>query len=158
MKYNELVVPKLTKSRRAGRGISAGRGKTAGRGTKGQGARKSGGVRPGFEGGQMPLYMRLPKLRGFTSHAKPIETIQTGQLQALNRSLVDNFILFKAGLISSPHSKVKLIVKGDVTSKLEVKLQSASISAVEMLKKAGGSITIVAQIPQEPKVKKDTQS
>lgn len=158
MKYNELVAPKQTKSRRAGRGISAGRGKTAGRGTKGQGSRKSGGVRPGFEGGQMPLYMRLPKLRGFTSHAKLVETVQTGQLQDLKKSVIDNFVIFEAGLISSPHSKVKLIVKGDVTGKLDVKLQSASSSAVEMLKKAGGSFTIVGQIPQQPKSKKDTKS
>jgi large subunit ribosomal protein L15 len=67
MKYNELILDRNKSKRRVGRGISAGQGKTAGRGTKGQGARKSGGVRPGFEGGQMPLYMRVPKLRGFKS-------------------------------------------------------------------------------------------
>lgn len=157
MKYNELVVPKQTKARRSGRGIAAGRGKTAGRGTKGQGARKSGGVRPGFEGGQMPLYMRLPKLRGFTSHAKPIETVQTGQLQDLKKSIVDNFAIFEAGLITSPNSKVKLIVKGEITSKLEVKLQSASNSAIEMLNSAGGSFTATDQIPQKPKSKKEAK-
>jgi large subunit ribosomal protein L15 len=66
MKYNELVAPRQKKGRQVGRGISAGRGKTAGRGTKGQGARKS-PTKFGFEGGQMPLHMRLPKLRGFKS-------------------------------------------------------------------------------------------
>ena len=70
MKYNELVLKSHKNPVRAGRGIAGGRGKTAGRGTKGQGSRKSGCVRPGFEGGQMPLYMRIPKLRGFTSHRR----------------------------------------------------------------------------------------
>lgn len=139
MKYNQLKSERQTKSSRPGRGISAGRGKTAGRGTKGQGARKSGGVRPGFEGGQMPLYMRLPKLRGFKSHRRPMEVIYTGQIEKLKKSLVDNITLFEAGLIRSPYATVKVVLNGELTSKKDVRLQSASKSAEEAIKKASGS-------------------
>lgn len=155
MKYNDLVAPKQTRGLRAGRGIAAGRGKTAGRGTKGQGARKSGGVRPGFEGGQMPLYMRLPKLRGFTSHAKQVETIYTGQLADMKKSTIDNNSVFEAGLISSPHVVVKLIVKGEVSGKFDVQLQSASASSIEMVKKAGGSFKKVGQVARKAHASKD---
>src|SRR3954469_11857571 len=98
MKYNELQIERQKKSKRVGRGISAGRGKTAGRGTKGQGSRKSGGVRPGFEGGQMPLYMRLPHLRGFKSHRPLIQTVYTGELDSIRKASIDNQTLFEAGL------------------------------------------------------------
>jgi large subunit ribosomal protein L15 len=80
VKYNELTLQRQRHTTRSGRGISAGRGKTAGRGTKGQGSRKS-PVKAGFEGGQMPLYMRLPKLRGFKSHRRIAEQVYTGQLE-----------------------------------------------------------------------------
>ncbi|MEK9195928.1 MAG: 50S ribosomal protein L15, partial [Patescibacteria group bacterium] len=90
MKFSDLTLTKKKSAIRAGRGISAGRGKTAGRGTKGQGARKSGGVRPGFEGGQMPLYKRIPKLRGFTSHRPKAHNIKTSVLDELKLKKVDN--------------------------------------------------------------------
>lgn len=146
MKYNELVIKSHKNPIRAGRGIAGGRGKTAGRGTKGQGARKSGGVRPGFEGGQMPLYMRLPKLRGFKSHRPVVETVYTGQLEAIKKAVIDTNVLAEAGLISSPHVKVKLLTNGDLTSKKDVKLQAASVSAQAVLTKAGGSFTQTDQL------------
>lgn len=152
MKYNELKHKKQTKPRRAGRGISAGRGKTAGRGTKGQGARKSGGVRPGFEGGQMPLYMRLPHLRGFKSHRPSTELVYTGQLDEIRGSTVDNQALFEAGILSSPHTTAKLVINGEITSKKDVKLQAASAKAVAALQKAGGSFTKVNQVPRPKKI------
>jgi large subunit ribosomal protein L15 len=151
MKYNELILQRNRKTNRVGRGISAGQGKTAGRGTKGQGARKSGGVRPGFEGGQMPLYMRIPKLRGFKSHRAAVETIYTGQLDSLKKATVDTNALFEAGLISNPHVSVKLIVKGQVTSKKDVKLPAASASAIEQVQKTGGSFTQVERLPRPAK-------
>lgn len=153
MKYNELQVKNQKAPKRVGRGIAAGQGKTAGRGTKGQGARKSGGVRPGFEGGQNPLYFRFPKLRGFTSHRPKIENVYTGQLEQLS-GLVDNEVLAKAGLISSPYTRVKLIVRGDLGKKLTVKLQGASAPAIKMVEKASGSFTAVARIGQ-PASKKE---
>lgn len=140
MKYNELVLSRQKKPTRVGRGISAGRGKTAGRGTKGQGARKS-PTRYGFEGGQMPLYMRLPKLRGFKSHRSIVETVYTGQLERVKKASIDNKTLHEAGLVSTPHAAVKLLLKGEITSKKEIKLQAASKNAVEAVKKAGGSFT-----------------
>lgn len=153
MKYNELNITSKRAGLRVGRGIAAGRGKTAGRGTKGQGARKSGGVRPGFEGGQMPLYMRIPKLRGFTSHRTPAANIYTGQLDALGKATVDTKVLADAGLISSPYVCVKLINKGEVSKKVVVKLQAASASAVSALEKAGGTFEKVDQL-KRPKTKK----
>lgn len=141
MKYNELKLNKQTKVTRPGRGISAGRGKTAGRGTKGQGARKSGGVRPGFEGGQMPLYMRIPKLRGFKSHRPKTEIVYTGELERLQKTVVDTAVLFEAGLISSPHASVKLIFNGALESKKDVKLPALTKSAEAAIKKSGGSFT-----------------
>ena len=153
MHFNELNVKANRKTTRVGRGISAGKGKTAGRGTKGQGSRKSGGVRPGFEGGQMPLYMRIPKLRGFTSHRPKTTNIYTGDLQKLGKEVVDTTVLFEAGLIESPHVRVKLISKGELNKKMTVKLQFASESAVASLVKAGGSFEKVEQL-KRPKTKK----
>ena len=150
MKYNELILKKQTSSTQVGRGISAGRGKTAGRGTKGQGARKSGGVRPGFEGGQMPLYMRIPKLRGFKSKRPAIEQVYTGQLETMKKTVIDNQTLADAGIVSDAHVSVKLLVKGDLTSKKEVRLQAASAKAVEMIESGGGSFNKVARIGRTP--------
>lgn len=151
MKYNQLQVARQAKTYRAGRGIAAGRGKTAGRGTKGQGSRKSGGVRPGFEGGQMPLYMRLPKARGFKSHRPKVEVIYTGQLEQVKKTTIDSLALFEAGLISSPYVPLKLVLNGELTSKKEVKLQAASKAAQAAIKKAGGSFSPVERLGRTAK-------
>lgn len=153
MKYNELTMNKQKSAKRAGRGISAGRGKTAGRGTKGQGARKSGGVRPGFEGGQMPLYMRLPKNRGFKSKRLPAENVYTGELNNVRATKVDNFGLFEAGLISSPFIRVKIILKGELNAKKDITCQSISATARDSLEKAGGSFTKIDMISRPKKAK-----
>lgn len=138
MKYNELNLAAHKRLNRVGRGISAGQGKTAGRGTKGQGSRTGSGRRPGFEGGQNPLMQRQPKLRGFTAFwEKPI-TLTTDKANAL-KGVVDNFTLYNAGITDSPYVSVRLVVRGDITNKLQVKLQAASQKAVEMIIKAGGS-------------------
>ncbi len=150
MKYNELSVSSHKSKRRVGRGIAAGQGKTAGRGTKGQSSRSGGRVRPGFEGGQNPLMQRLPKLPGFRSIRPKAENVYTGQLNQFSGT-VDNFKLADAGLITSPYVKVKLILKGDVTKKVAVKLQAASASAIAAVKKAGGSFDVVEQVKRQPK-------
>lgn len=146
MKFNELNLTKNKHAKRVGRGIAAGRGKTAGRGTKGQGARKSGGVRPGFEGGQMPLYMRIPKLRGFKSHRPKAAVIKVGQLEELKKSKVDSQVLAEAGLIEHAYLKVKLVNGGDLSRKVEVNLPAASASAIAMVQKAGGSFKVTPQL------------
>ncbi len=137
MKYNQLELSANKAKTRVGRGIAAGKGKTAGRGTKGQNARKSGGVRPGFEGGQNPLMQRLPKLRGFRSLAVPTENVYTGQLNNMSGT-VDAFSLFEAGIITNPYNRVKVIVKGELTKKVTVQAQGASAEAIAMITKAGG--------------------
>lgn len=147
MKYNELILTKQSKPLRSGRGISAGRGKTAGRGTKGQGARKS-PVRRGFEGGQNPLYARLPKLRGFTSHKTAPAVVYTGQIDKLKPAVIDTKVLYEAGLISSPYVVVKLVRKGELTSKKSVKLQLASKTALDLVAKAGGEFSPVDRLPR----------
>ena len=151
MKYNDLQVTKKRNTTRVGRGIAAGKGKTAGRGTKGQNSRGS-GTRPGFEGGQNPLMQRLPKLSGFRSRRPTTENVYTGQLDAVGTN-VDNFSLADAGIVTSPYVRVKLIVKGNITKKVSVKLQAASASAVAAVQKAGGNFTITPQVKRQAKDK-----
>lgn len=144
MKFNQLQVDRNKSGKRVGRGISAGQGKTAGRGTKGQGARTGSSKRPGFEGGQNPLMQRLPKLPGFTSKAVRAEVVYTGQLDQFGGKVADAEAFAKAGLISSPYAKVKVVTKGEVTKKVTVKAQGISASALEAVQKAGGSFEKVA--------------
>lgn len=157
MKYNELNVSSNRAARRVGRGISAGQGKTAGRGTKGQGARTGKGRRPGFAGGQSKLMMILPKLPGFRSIRVKAENVYTGQLDQIT-GVVDNFSVADAGLTSSPYVRVKLVVKGEITSKHDVKLQLASVNAIAAVQKAGGSFTAVAQVARQKQEKADTET
>ena len=144
MKYNELNVEKNTRPSRKGRGISAGQGKTAGRGTKGQKARTGHSKMPaGFMGGQRAIMQAVPKLKGFKSiHAKA-EVVYTDRLNSLKGG-VDNFALYDAGLISTPYAKVKIITRGEITAKIDLSTQFASKTAVEAIKKAGGSFKKVA--------------
>jgi large subunit ribosomal protein L15 len=151
MKYHELEVTKRKTKKRVGRGISAGQGKTAGRGTKGQNSRAGGKRRPGFEGGQTPLMQRLPKLRGFRSIRPKAEVIYTGQLAGVKAKTIDNFSLFEAGLVSNPHTIVKIVVKGELKAKVDVCLQGASAGAKTMIEKSGGSYTKVEKIARQPK-------
>jgi large subunit ribosomal protein L15 len=158
MKYNDLQVKRQKKPTRVGRGISAGQGKTAGRGTKGQNSRTGGKRRPGFEGGQMPLSQRMPKLRGVAkgslsrSAKKPkAENIYTGQLNDFAGKTADNFTLHKAGLVSSPHAITKLIIKGKLTAKVDVKLQAASKSAKKAVVDAGGTFTAIPRVARPAK-------
>lgn len=139
MKYHELQTNKNKPAKRVGRGIAAGQGKTAGRGTKGQMARTGSTKRPGFEGGQNPLMQRLPKLHGFRSLKPKAEEIFTGQLDQFGGKTVDTFVLAEAGLVSNPFVSAKLLVKGEVTKKVTVKLQGASAAAITAVQKAGGS-------------------
>jgi large subunit ribosomal protein L15 len=151
MKFNDLNLSKNRAPKRVGRGISAGQGKTAGRGTKGQGARKSGGVRPGFEGGQTPLYLKLPKLRGFRSIRPKAELVYTGQLDTLTTKTIDTTSLAEAGIVSSPYVNVKLILKGEVTKAVTVHVQGASQGAEDALKKAGGTFKKVPRLARTSK-------
>jgi large subunit ribosomal protein L15 len=146
MKYNELNVQAKKSRKRVGRGISAGQGKTAGRGTKGQTSRTGKGKRPGFEGGQNPLMQRIPKLRGFTPFwSKPI-TVTTDELAKIGGD-IDNVTLYEAKLVESVEAKARVVLgKTELKSKLNVKLQGASQSAISAIQKAGGQFEKVDRI------------
>jgi large subunit ribosomal protein L15 len=146
MKLHELSPPSRSSkmSRRLGRGIGTGRGKTAGRGTKGYNSRSGGGVRPGYEGGQMPIQRRLPK-RGFTNiFRKKIAVINIRDLLTFKSgSLVDETALVKAGLIKGKKDGIKLLGQGEIGVALNVKLSHVSKSAREKIEAAGGSVEVV---------------
>ena len=146
MKLHELSPSaKSRKSdKRLGRGVGSGWGKTAGRGTKGYNSRSGGGVRPGYEGGQMPIQRRLPK-RGFTNiFRKKIAVINLRDLLAFeNGSLVDEAALVKAGLVKGQKDGIKLLGHGEIQVALNVKLNQVSKSAREKIEAAGGSVEVV---------------
>lgn len=135
--------------KRVGRGIGSGLGKTAGRGGKGQTARK-GGAKAGFEGGQMPIYRRLPK-RGFNKpNAEHYNEVNLGRLQAAIdagkidvKAPVTAAALVAAGVISRPRSGVRLLGKGEIKAKITVEVAHASKGAVAAIEKAGGSVTLL---------------
>ena len=151
MKYNDLTVEKNTRPSRKGRGISAGQGKTAGRGTKGQKSRTGHRKMPaGFMGGQRAIMQAVPKLKGFKSIHDKAEVVYTDRLNDLSGK-VDNYALAEASLISSPFVKVKVITRGELKSKVELETQFASKTAVEAIKKAGGSFKKVPILKQPKK-------
>ena len=131
-------------SKRVGRGIGSGTGKTSGKGHKGQNARSGGGVRPGFEGGQMPLYRRLPK-RGFTNiFAKKYVTVNVEVLDKFeNGTEVTAEVLKEAGIISKTLDGVKFLGRGEVTKSLTVKVAGFTASAKEKIEKAGGKAEVI---------------
>jgi len=150
MKYHELDVTANKSTKRVGRGISAGQGKTAGRGTKGQKSRTGHSrMRATFMGGQRAIMQAVPKLKGFKSIHDKAEVVYTDVLNAFSGD-VDNYKLAEANLISSPFVKVKVITRGELTAKIALKTQFASKSAVESIKKAGGSFEKTA-VPARPK-------
>ena len=128
---------------RRGRGHGSGNGKTAGKGHKGQKAR-SGGTRPGFEGGQMPLYRRIPK-RGFTNrNSKEIIGINVDALEAFdNDSVVSVETLIEAGIVKNPRDGVKILGNGELTKKLTVQANAFSASAVEKIEALGGKAEVI---------------
>ena len=153
-KLNELSPrPGSTKARmRVGRGPGSGKGKTAGRGVKGQKSRTGVAIK-GFEGGQMPLYRRIPK-RGFRPpHQKTWQVVNLGSLQkAIDDKkldadkLIDAAAMQAAGLFKNPSDGVRLLGKGELTAKIEVKVAGASASAIAAVEKAGGKV----ELPPQP--------
>ena len=130
---------------RKGRGPGSGNGKTAGKGHKGQNARSGGGVRPGFEGGQLPLYRKLPK-RGFNNYrfGKKYAIINVQSLNQFNDGdIVDSAALISAGIIHNIFDGVKVLGEGEVAKKLTVKAAVFSASAKEKIEAAGGKTEVV---------------
>ena len=133
-----------TKAYRKGRGAGSGNGKTGGRGQKGQWARSGGGVRVGFEGGQMPLSRRIPK-RGFNNiFAKPLEAINVSALDKFeDGAVVDAKALLEKGILSKCQYGVKILGNGQLSKKLTVQAAAFSASAKEKIEAAGGKVEVV---------------
>lgn len=126
--------------KRVGRGIGSGLGKTAGRGHKGLKSRSGGSVRPGFEGGQMPLQKRLPKY-GFTSRLAAVTAqIRTSELNAVAEDVIDLDALKRADLISNNIERAKIFLSGDVTKAITIKGLAVTKGAREAIEKAGGKV------------------
>ena len=147
MKLHELSPAEgsVKASFRKGRGAGSGNGKTAGKGHKGQNARSGGGVRPGFEGGQLPLYRKLPK-RGFNNSrfGKQYTVINVEYLNKFNDGdVVDSAALLVAGVIDSVMDGVKILGEGELTKKLTVKAKVFSASAKEKIEAVGGKTEVV---------------
>ena len=146
MKLNELSPAEGSAKAawRKGRGTGSGNGKTAGKGHKGQNARSGGGVRPGFEGGQLPLYRKLPKRGFYNRFAKEYSVVN---VEALNRfedgAVVDLAVLADAGVISQPKGALKVLGKGELAKKITVKAAIFSASAKEKIEAAGGKTEVV---------------
>ena len=146
MELQDLVCPEGSRkaSKRIGRGHGSGQGKTAGKGHKGQKARSGGGVRPGFEGGQMPLQRRIPK-RGFKNiFAKKVISINVDELEKFGEgSVVGANELINMGLIKRDFDKIKILGNGNLTKNLTVKAQMFSKSAIEKIESAGGKAEVI---------------
>ena len=141
LKPNESAVSERS---RVGRGHASGNGKTAGRGHKGQKARSGGSTRLGFEGGQMPLYRRIPK-RGFKNYNyKEIIGINVSKLDVFeNGTEVTVETLIEAGIVKNPRDGVKILGDGELTKKLTVKVNAFSKSAEEKITAAGGTCEVI---------------
>jgi large subunit ribosomal protein L15 len=146
MKLNELSPAQGSRKapKRLGRGVGSGTGTTAGRGTKGQNSRSGGGVRPGYEGGQMPIHRRLPK-RGFTNiFRKELAIINIRDLARFESgSVVDEAALVRLGLVRGKRDGIKLLGQGDIGYPLTIKLNRVSQSARKKIESAGGTIEVV---------------
>jgi large subunit ribosomal protein L15 len=146
MKLHELAPAPGSRhtKKRVGRGIGSGTGKTAGSGHKGQKARSGGGVRPGFEGGQNPLFRRLPK-RGFNNLSRK-------EYAVVNLDVLNNFtagtevtpeVLMESGIVKNPRSGIKILGNGELTVQLTVKANKFSQSAVDKIQAAGGKTEVI---------------
>ena len=146
MKLHELSPASGSRQtrKRLGRGVGTGQGKTAGRGTKGQGSRSGGGVRPGYEGGQMPIHRRLPK-RGFTNIFK--KQVAIINVKDLNRfesgSDIDEVTLVKQGLVKGRYDAIKLLGQGEIDRPVQIKVHAASKSAQAKITAAGGTVEVI---------------
>ncbi len=131
---------RIQSEKRVGRGIGSGLGKTSGRGHKGQKARSGGRVRPGFEGGQMPLQKRLPKY-GFTSRmARVTAEIRLSEIDGLSADVIDLAALREAGLISSAIERAKVFLSGEISRAVTLKGIAATAGAKAAIEAAGGKV------------------
>lgn len=132
------------KSTRVGRGLGSGLGKTAGKGHKGQNARAGGGVRPGFEGGQMPIYRRLPKRGFYNKFGKEYTEVNVRELNRFeDGTVVDPVLLVEAGVIKNVRDGIRILGSGDLEKSLTVKANGFTKSAMEKIQAAGGKVEVI---------------
>ncbi len=146
MKLSELKPPEGSrkKRKRVGRGNGSGHGGTSCRGSKGQNSRSGGGVKPGFEGGQMPLTRRLPKRGFYNRFRKDIIAVNIEQLKRFEESsVVDTDALLERGIIKRKGDGIKILGKGDIDYPLTVKVNNISRSAREKIEASGGSVEVI---------------
>lgn len=146
MKLNELSPAEGSRKnrKRVGRGVGSGQGKTAGKGNKGHNSRSGGGVRPGYEGGQMPIHRRLPK-RGFTNiFKKTFAIVNLRDLVELESgTVVDTALLVREGIVNDLRDGVKLLGHGEIDRPLTIKVNKISASARKKIEDAGGTVEVV---------------
>jgi len=145
MKLNELSYTEGSRKpvTRLGRGTGSGKGKTSTRGHKGQNSRSGGGVRPGFEGGQTPLYRRIPK-RGFNSlNKKEYFLLNLEQIAKLNLKEINHKTLINAKIIKNEQTLIKVLAKGTITSSVNVKVNKISANAKAAIEKNGGTVEVL---------------
>ena len=145
MKLNELTNLEAKNRKRIGRGPGSGTGKTAGKGHKGQNARSGGGVRPGFEGGQLPLYRRLSK-RGFNNYnfRTTYAIINVSDLEKFKEgTVIDKELLVKEGLITKELDGIKVLGNGTLTKKVTVKANKFSETAKKKIEDVGGAVEVI---------------
>lgn len=145
MKLNELQNANATARKRVGRGPGSGTGKTSGKGHKGQNARSGGGVRPGFEGGQLPLFRRLSK-RGFNNYnfRTVYATVNVGDLNIFEEgTTITKELLIEAGLVKKELDGIKILGNGEITKKFTVKANKFSSTAKEKIENVGGTTEVI---------------
>ena len=145
MKLNELKNENAKARKRVGRGQGSGTGKTSGKGHKGQNARSGGGVRPGFEGGQLPLFRRLSK-RGFNNYnfKKVYATVNVGDLERFDEgTTVTKELLIEVGLVKKELDGIKVLGNGNLTKKLTVKANKFSSTAKTKIENVGGTTEVI---------------
>ncbi|MBS0013029.1 MAG: 50S ribosomal protein L15 [Desulfobacterales bacterium] len=145
MRLHELIPEKSsTKNRkRLGRGVASGTGKTGGRGTKGHNSRSGGGVRPGFEGGQMPLHRRLPKGGFLNPFRKEYSVVNVRDLARFSEgTTIDRETLISAGVVNGKNKPVKLLGQGEINAAVNVRVAAVSKSAKEKIEAAGGKVEV----------------
>lgn len=157
MQHHELDITANKPRIRSGRGIAAGRGKTAGRGTKGQSARSGGKTRRGFEGGQIPLAQRIPKMKGFRPRPNGKVIVNTSELAKVKGATIDAKSLTEAGIVDNEYRWIKLILKGEVSKSYKVNLPAISEGAKLAIEKAGGSFTETERIKRTANSKKKSE-
>jgi len=155
MQLNTLApVPgSIQEKKRVGRGIGSGHGKTAGRGHKGQKSRSGGGVRPGFEGGQMPLQKRVPKFGFYSRIGSVTEEVRTSELNKVEGGIINIETLEKANIIKRNTKRVKIMLSGDVTTAVTVEGLSVTKGARSAIEAAGGKVIDAIEKPKGKKVK-----